>query len=68
MTISNRKEANMAKKKAAVNEADAGKSISSQLSDLRSENRAMKKLFSGQQAQLNELQGTIQKLWDRIGN
>lgn len=56
------------KKKVVATEAQAGKSISSQLSDLRSEHRALKKLYSGQQAQLNELQDTIQKLWERIGN
>lgn len=49
-------------------EHEAGKSISAQLSDLRSENRAMRKLYHAQQAQMNEMQATIAILWERIGN
>jgi hypothetical protein len=58
----------MPKKKKVAPEAEAGKSISAQLSDLRSENRAIKKLYNGQQAQMNEMQSTIKILWERIGN
>lgn len=57
----------MAKKKVVSAEAEAGKSISSQLSDLRSENRALRKLYSSQQTQLNEMQATLGILWKRIG-
>ena len=56
------------KLKKTLPESESGKSITSQLSDLRSENRALKKLFHGQQAQMNEMQATIAILWERIGN
>ena len=55
------------KKHVVQPEAEAGKSISTQLSDLRSGDRAMQKLFSKQQAQLNEMQVTLDTLWKRIG-
>lgn len=57
------------KKKAtpAVGTSDSGKSIATQLSDLRLENKALRKLHSSQQAQINELQGQLAQLWAKIG-
>lgn len=55
------------KKKADKPEQAAGKTISTQLSDLRSEDRALNKKVMAQQAQLNEMQAMLKTMWDRIG-
>lgn len=58
----------MAKKVAKeASPTDAGKSISTQLSDLRMENKSLRKLYASQQAQINELQGHLNQLNSKIG-
>lgn len=46
---------------------DEAKPLTKQLSDLRLENRALKRLFNSQQAQINELNVTVGLLWNKIG-
>lgn len=54
-------------KKVDKPEQAAGKTISTQLSDLRSENRVLNKKIMSQQTQLNEMSDMIKTMWDRIG-
>lgn len=55
------------KKSTEPDATDAGKSIATQLSDLHLENKAIKKLFHGQQAQINELSANLALMWNKIG-